>query len=748
MHLVKWFRKKKMKLMAVVVIGLMVAFVGGSFLRMLGQRRTGLHKTAAYYGDNKKITINELNLAGQQLQILRMLRANLMLASAQDLHGILLGELLFSEQATAPRMVKRIRQTIRMLEYRVSDKQLNDIYRRRMEPSIYWLLLTKEMQQAGIRTSEDTARSALARLIPQIAENTTYSGLMGTIVRQHSIPERDILGAFAQLLALLQYSRTICSNEGITTAQQMHDISRSEEQVNVEFVKFDAAIFARTQAEPAEQQIMEHFDKYKGFFPGRISDENPYGFGYKLPDRARLQYIALRLDDVSETVEVPTQEETELYYQRYRSQYTEQIPSAPNDPNSLLVEQALSYAEVADTISRTILRARTIDKTSSILQEVRELTEADLKGIDTDSAGLDAEQFEQISGRYEATAKQLRDKYKVRVYAGETGLLSANDIRTNEYLEWMYLEGYGHNPPQFLNLVRLPNIIFAMEKLESSELGPFDAPKPRMYETIGPFKDASGEVMMLVRVTEIQEAGEPQGIDVSYSTEAISFDTPQRPADENTYSVRTKVVEDLKKLAAMKTAEDKAEEFVRQVAESGWEKTIDRFNKLYGKQDTDKENGQDASTATEKDITEPFRLQNLTGMRRMSQTMLETLVTQNEGDPVGKLIVYALRKERLLINQLFSIVPEGAESIDTLPVVIEARHDISFYCLKSITINRLGQEQYEQSKAEHAYKQDFLQTQSLAAVHFNPELILKRMDFRPVPVKDSTTDVNEPAESG
>jgi len=746
MHLVKWFRKNKMKLMAVVVIGLMIAFVGGSFLRMLGQRRTGRHKTVAYYGDNKKITINELNLARRELQILQMLRVNLMLAAAQDLHGMLLGELLFSEPATAPRMLQRIKQAIRLGEYRVSDKQLNDIYRRRMEPHLYWFLLKKETQQAGIRASQDSARSTLVRLIPKVAEGTTYSELMGMIVRRYSIPEKDILDAFAQLLAVLQYSKTICSNEDITTAQQMHDISRNEEQVNVEFVKFDAALFAGTQAEPTEQQIIEHFNKYKSFSPGRVSDENPYGFGYKLPDRARLQYIALRLDDVSETVAVPTDEETELYYQRYRSQYTEQIPSDPNDPNSPLVERIRGYAEVAEDISKAILRTRTINKTSSILQEARELAEADLKeAVDTDSAGLDAEQFKEISGRYETAAGQLSDKYKVSVYAGQTGLLSAEDMQADEYLGRMYLEGYGHNPPHFLNLVRLPVIIFAIDKLGSSELGPYDVPKPRMYETIGPFKDASGRVMMLARVTEAQKAAEPEGIDVSYSTKTISFDTTQKPADENTYSVRKKVIEDLKRLAATKTAADKADEFVKQAAEYGWEKTIDRFNKLYAKQDTDKKNEQDASAADQEDVNEPFRLQNLTGIRRLPETTLEMLLAQNKGDPAGKLLIDALRKERLLTNQFFSIVPEGAESIEALPAVIEVKQKISFYCIKSITINRLSQEQYEQAKAEHAYRQDFLQSQSLAAVHFNPERILKRMDFRPVPAKKRTTDVNVPA---
>ena len=38
--------------------------------------------------------------------------------------------------------------------------------------------------------------------------------------------------------------------------------------LDVELVKFDSAVFAESQAEPTEQQIREHFDKYKKFTVG------------------------------------------------------------------------------------------------------------------------------------------------------------------------------------------------------------------------------------------------------------------------------------------------------------------------------------------------------------------------------------------------------------------------------------------------------------------------------------------------
>ena len=45
------------------------------------------------------------------------------------------------------------------------------------------------------------------------------------------------------------------------------------------------------------------------------------------------------------------------------------------------------------------------------------------------------------------------------------------------------------------------------------------------------------------------------------------------------------------------------------------------------------------------------------------------------------------------------------------------------------------------------YKEDVIQSQSMAAVHFNPENILKRMNFKWVPEQAHSADANEPAEA-
>lgn len=752
MNLVRWFRKNNRKVMAVVIIVILFGFIGGStLLQYLDRKKGGLHKTIAYFGDGKKITNYDLVLARQELAILNMLGVDGMLKNivfqalrTPDLQALLLGELLFSDRMTSPGLIQRIKQTIRMDKYRVSNKQIDAIYTESVPDDIRWLLLEKEARQAGVRISNENSGKLLTSVISRLFPGATYSQLIGAMIRgmrgQPGIPEEKILATFGKLMAVLEYAKMVCSGENVTTAQIMHNVSWENETIDVEFVEFSSAVFAETQAQPSEQEISEHFYKYKKFFAGAVSEQNPYGFGYKLPDRVKLEYIAVKLDDISSIVAAPTQEETEEYYQKYREQFTKQVPSDPNDPNSPLTEQIRSYAEMAESISKSLLLERINSKAEQILQESKRLAETGFEGIDTEPADIDAEQYRlaSMAADYETIAERLSKKHKTKVYAGQTGMLNANDMRADEYLGRLYLVGYGYNT------VGLAHIVFAIDELGASELGPFDVAKPRMYENIGPMKDMlwqitgdiSGQIMAVVRVIGAQKPSEPESANQTFSKNTFRFEQDEEQVSEDIYSVREKVVEDLKKLAAMDITKSKAEEFIDLAARDGWEGAIEKFNELYGRQD-------------ERDEGDPnvFRLQKLTSLPRISRETIETLVVQSAGDPAAQLRIDSLRKEALLRDKFYSLVPQDANTVEAVPLIVEFKPNMSCYCLKNVSVKRISQDEYEKIKAIQVYREDFVQLQSLAAVHFNPGNILKRMNYRPTGQEERAADTNTPAES-
>ncbi len=750
MNLVRWFRKNNKKVMAVVVIVIMFGFIGGgTLLQQLSQRATGRHKTIAYFGDSKKITNNDLSLARRELDVLRSLAADVLLRN-QDLRGILLGELLFAEQQTSPALINHIRQTIRTNRYRISDKQINDMYRRSVPSNIYWLLLKNEAQLAGIRVPNEQAGELLGQVIPQLFNGQTYSQLIGVLRDRYGLPEKQLLAIFSELLAIMQYAQMICSNEDVTSSQIAQAVATSAESIDAELVEFNPTVFASSIENPASSIEQEHFDKYKKFSPSAVSEENPYGFGYKLPDRVQLEYLIVRLDDVRTLVEPPTNQQKEDYYNRNREQlFTEQVPSDPNDPNSPLNQRIKSYAEVSDMISDRLLNDKINSTANRIIQEAKTITEAGLEDTDIEPATLTDEQFKEKAGDYKTTAEQLSEKHNCKLYAGRTGLLSPIDMQIDEYLARLYLEGQGQSP------VSLAQIVFAVDDLAASELGPFDVRKPRMYENIGPLKDllgsarfglldSSGQIMAIIRVIKTIKAAEPQSIDQTFSTSSLEFDPNQPSAQsgaegedeaENLYSVKEKVTEDLKKLAARDITKSKAEEFIGLAAKDGWDTAIDKFNELYGKQTGQDPNDPNASEISneEKSVSEPFKLQNLTGLRRISKATLLTLTFQTVGNPAAQFFLNQRKNHRRFVEQLYSLIPQDSNTVDTVPLVIEFKPDMSFYCIKNISVKRITLQEYEKTKAMQIQREDYTQSESLAAVYFNPENILKRMSFRVAP---------------
>ncbi len=740
MSLVKWFRKNNKKVMAVVVIGCMAGFVGGSYLSYLGRSGPSPRDTWAYFLDGKKISRSDLQLANQQIDILRDLRADGLLR-AQDMQGILLAELIFAEQSgrggAAP-VINYIRQSIAQNRYRISSKEIAEMYERSVPSSAFWLLLKNEAHRAGVRVANGDAGRLLANIIPQLYDNrVTYSQLAGQLVKSGTSQD-EILTAFGDLLAVLQYAHLRCSDENVTIREINYIASRENETIDAEFVKFDSDVFAKAQPQPAEDKLTDQFNKYKGFPALTVTTENPYGFGYKLPDRLRLEYIAVKLDDIASIVKSPTHEETEEYYQKNKAEFTKQVPSDPNDPNAPLVEATRSYAEVVDTIIEQITDTKINAKAESILQQAKTLTEPNLIGTGLELDKLTSEQFRKMAGDYKAAAEQLGKEHNVKVYAGQTGLLNAADMQMDKYLGRLVIQGFGYYP------VNLTQVVFAVDELGAAELSPFDASKPRMYENVGPAKDryasarsrmpdTSEQVVAIVRIAEAAKAAEPNTIDVAFDTCSFVFDPNKDKSDDKIFSVREKVAEDLKKLSAMDTTRQRAGEFIDLASKEGWETAINRFNELYGEQAKDDPNDPNV-----------FTMDYFTAAGRTTTLQLNTLTVQNQGNPSARFFFKQAELERQLLDELHSLVPSDSNTPDKLPVVVEFKPNMSFFCVKDLTIKRLWKEEFDRTRPVRFYRQDLTQFQSLAPVHFSPQNIIKRMKFRFAEESKETGDANAP----
>ena len=715
MNLVKWLRKNKGKTMAVVVVFLMIAFLMPGALKKWARPDLSRDSVVAYFGQDSEITQKMLARARTELDILKMMYADQFLLSGRgDIGGILLCQVLFPGSMPAANVSDLVKQTVAQRQYRMSEKQINEFFVQTAGNSaLFWLLLSEEARQAGCAMPIEKAGQFLSSIVPSASQNSdTAPKAVARVAQSYGIGEAEAVSLFSDFIGLLIYNQLITSSENVSDAQIQNIIARRGEKLDAEFVKFDTSLFIDTVEAPSQTQIMEHFEAYKNFSPRLPSAENPYGFGYKQPPKATLEYIALQLSDVEKLITPPTAAEAEDFYLKNQSRFITNVPSDPNDPNSEPIEKLNSYAEVAMQIKQGLLQQKITAKANTILAETRELTEAGFEGLDFTK--VSDEELKVGAADYSAVAESMGKKHNIKLYYGRTGKLSAEDIQKNRYLGTLTAKGQSQSP------VGLAKIVFSADALGVTVLGPFETRKPKMYENISPLVNQYEGIIAMARLIEAQGESEPKDINLAYAKNLPKIGDDQQDGEDEDYVLKDIIVKDIKRLTAMQTISAKAAEFIAIAKEKGWEQASQQFNELYGPKDASPTDTQPKS----------FDVQQLIQQSRMLVMDIETIKLSMSNNPAGQQLISMFTQRKQLIDSLYLLLPADSNVPDSLPLTLESKLELSLYVIKSLSRSEITTNEYAQVKATIASQLDQAAARSQSLTHFMPDNIIKRMKFR------------------
>jgi len=275
---------------------------------------------------------------------------------------------------------------------------------------------------------------------------------------------------------------------------------------------------------------------------------------------------------------------------------------------------------------------------------------------------------------------------------------------------------------------RLARLVFATEQLgdEAVKLGPFEPAKPKMYVSIGPIADNMGAIVAVVRVIETKNSAIPTDIDFSYERNLplISQDAEQA---ERVFILKDKVRQDCRKLAAFELACQKANEFVEIAKDKGWDKAIEKYNSLYPAKDGD------SSQKT-------FETQSWDKKNRVSQIDIETIKLGTSQSPIAERFVNQTIIYAKLTDAFYSLFKQDQLEIENVPAIIEFKPLLTCYAIKSLSRQPETMQNYEQTRQQIAFKENYIMMQSMVIEYLMPDNILKRVNFRPA------HEPNEPAE--
>lgn len=717
MSLVRWMRKNHTKIMVVVLVIIMVGFVIGASLPIIINQfvnRVASAKIIATYGDNQKISRVEYGQAQKDLNILQQLYANEYLGIIRtpieeipNFKTILISQMIFPGQR-APLISNLMKQGVIRGQLQVTAAQIDDFFLQlnKTSPEVYWLLLNAEAENAGITIAPNQAEMVLKQLIPYVTQGRPASQLVNSLISEYRVSSKQIYNTFAKLLAIVNYIDIVTMSEDITTDQIRARLGRSGEKITAEYIQLTTNTDSSKLPQPTEKEIDEQFQKYKAFAPSNISDENPFGFGYRLPASVEIEYLIIKLEDVKKLIDKPSDGDLEAYYQYNTDNFMYQESKDPGNPESEKITKTREYAEVMEEIRAGLIQEKASRRANMIMNDAIEITEAKLSDMDTQK--LTSETYKAIAVSFSEASLKLREKHDVDVFTGITGRLNRTELTRDPVLGTLGVKNQNSQG------IALEKIAFAVEELAETKLGRFDIATPKMFQNIGPMNNSQNSMIGIVRVVAVHPSAEPENIDTAFSNKSPVIEKPD-PVLDNMFNVKDEVVKDVKALKAMQIAKAAADELSALIEEKGWDDAIKAFN--------------EAKTAEEDSVVGTVRLSTQRNKTRVSLLDKKALDISTAGNPVAEMYKRFRIEDAMLTEKLVSFLPNGKTEADDIRKIFAFEPQKNYYIVKSVQKQLVTEDDYYKNKNTLALMLDINRSMSLAFVHLLPENLLKRTNF-------------------
>ncbi len=345
------------------------------------------------------------------------------------------------------------------------------------------------------------------------------AGVQRAALAQQSFANKDA----AVLLQAMAYGNSRMSKPLIE-----HFIQDQGAKVMGKAVLIDAESLMDQTPKPSEEDVKTLFDEYKDALPGQ---GEPYGFGYRVPNRVKVEYLVIASDEAKQHVKI-NEADALAYHRKHPELY-----SAAGSQNQLK-----PYEQVRDQVIEDL----TTEKAYALVEK---MTKTAFGLLYEDTRGMDKVDDYRVIGditklrSMREVADKLEDEYGFRpevVKGNSGGWVTEQEL-------WM-LPGIGQTV-----LADNYNVTFAEYVLSARELkpGPDNRLLPRRLQVglaAAPMMDIS-RTQYIFRLTDAEPTRVPDSLD----------------------EVRTQVMQDAWRLAAYKKLLSASDTWLQEAVDGGLE---------------------------------------------------------------------------------------------------------------------------------------------------------------------------------
>jgi hypothetical protein len=237
----------------------------------------------------------------------------------------------------------------------------------------------------GVNISNDELMSALSNI----------PGLITTDEDRNAAVKH----ALASLMLIRGGFERAASTVKVSEPMVKQTLAQMGQTITVNTVDFSAAKYTDKVPEPKAEQLKAQFDKYADVLKGAVSPTNPHGFGYRYPNRVKLQYIVVPKSDVRKMVEASKDAyawrvEAQKYYIQNPEKFQAAATTEPsNDAFSIgtggVKKKATTkpFEQAEPDIKKSLIDLETNRKLATILERINSTMAADYVTYSNAAAG-------------------------------------------------------------------------------------------------------------------------------------------------------------------------------------------------------------------------------------------------------------------------------------------------------------------------------------------------------------------------
>jgi len=188
----------------------------------------------------------------------------------------------------------------------------------RKNPELY-LLLLKEAQQMGVQISVDSFESAMRNRVRARVSDT--QAIPVADLNRDAVETQQLRYALMRFMQVQAAFERAAATIKVSVPERDHAVAEQFQRLTMDVIQFPDSDYEAKVPAPTQSQVEEQFKTYADVSPGLASKTNPFGFGYKYPDRVKLQYIQIPRADLVNAAEAKRNKDDQSRYEWKKDAY-------------------------------------------------------------------------------------------------------------------------------------------------------------------------------------------------------------------------------------------------------------------------------------------------------------------------------------------------------------------------------------------------------------------------------------------